>query len=92
MTEMNLKVLELINNNKSIKEIASILNLSEKQVYIRIKQLINYGYNLIPSYCYDSDIFYNLSKKPDSIISGRTNINMHKKDNQFRCLVRSGTL
>ena len=42
MTEINLKVLQLINENKSLKEIASTLNLTEKQLFVRIKQIINY--------------------------------------------------
>lgn len=72
MTEMNLKVLELINNNKSLKEIASILKISEKQLYIRIKQLINYGYFLEPTYTYDSDIYYKINTR---------NINKEKDNN-----------
>ena len=58
MTELNLRVLNLINENKSLKEIATILNLTEKQLYIRIRQIINYGYILEPTYTYDSDIYY----------------------------------
>lgn len=72
MTEMNLKVLDMINDNKSLKEIASILKLSEKQLYIRIKQLINYGYFLEPTYAYDSDIYYKVNTK---------NINKEKENN-----------
>ena len=63
MTEMNLKVLDMINENKSLKEIANILKTSEKQLYIRIKQLINYGYFLEPIYTYDSDIYYKVNTK-----------------------------
>lgn len=72
MTETNLKVLELINENKSLKEIASILKMSEKQLYIRIKQLINYGYFLEPTYAYDSDIYYKVNTR---------NINKEKENN-----------
>lgn len=72
MTEMNLKVLSLINENKSLKEIANDLKKSEKQLYIRIKQLINYGYFLEPTYTCDSDICYKLNTK---------NINKEKDNN-----------
>ena len=90
MNDINIKIIELINENKGLIEISNILNLSEKQIYVRIKQLINYGYNLIPSYSYDSDIHYNLKKEQiHHIDNNRINITMHKSDNQFRCLVIS---
>ena len=63
MTEMNLKVLNLINDKRSLKEIARELKMSEKQLYIRIKQIINYGYFLEPTYTYDSDIYYHINTK-----------------------------
>lgn len=72
MTEMNLKVLDLINENKSLKEVVSILKMSEKQLYIRIKQLINYGYFLEPTYTCDSDIYYKINTR---------NINKEKNNN-----------
>ena len=63
MTEQCLNVLKFINENKNIKQISQILNISEKQVYIIIKRLITYGYNIEPSYSYNSDIFYKLKKE-----------------------------
>lgn len=74
MTEMNLKVLGLIKENKSLKEIANELKMSEKQLYIRIRQLINYGYLLEPTYTHNSDIYYktntkNIKKAKDSSIT-----------------------
>ena len=89
MTDINLKILHLINDNKNLREIARILNISEKQLYVRIKQLINYGYNLEPSYSYNSDIYYNLKKDNNSLDRNRVSINMHKNNNLFRCLVIS---
>ena len=62
MTDINLQVLELIKQNKSLKEISSTLDLTEKQLFIRIKQLINYGYNMDSTYYYDADISYNIIK------------------------------
>lgn len=91
MTETNLKILELINNSKNMKQIAESLNISEKQLYVRIKQLINYGYNIVPSYSYNSDIYYNLKKDNNMNDKHRVNITMHKEDNLFRCLVISDT-
>jgi len=90
MTEMNLKVLELINENKSLKEIASILKMSEKQLYIRIKQLINYGYFLEPTYAYDSDIYYkvntrNINKEKENNITIKVPVDLK----EFRCIAIS---
>ena len=90
MTDTNIKIIELINENKNLKEISNILNLSEKQIYVKIKQLINYGYNLIPSYSYDSNIHYNLKKEQNYYTDkDRVKITMHESDNNFRCLVIS---
>ena len=63
MTELNLRVLELINEDKSLKEIADILKITEKQLYIRIRQIINCGYSLEPIYTCESDIYYKINKK-----------------------------
>lgn len=88
MTEMNLMVLDLLNQGISIKDISSKLNISEKQLYIRIKQLINYGYNLQPIYYNNSDIYYNLKKNHINTATNTVNINMND-NNTFRCLVIS---
>ena len=60
MTDINKRIIELIKQNKSMKEICFLLGMSEKQLYIRIKQIIKYGYQLIPSYSYNSDIYYKI--------------------------------
>ena len=44
MTEVNKEIIRLINENKNMKEISQILNISLKQLYVRIKQIIEYGY------------------------------------------------
>lgn len=90
MTEMNLKVLDLINENKSLKEIASILKMSEKQLYIRIRQLISYGYFIEPIYTYDSDIYYkintkNISKEKNNNITLQTPVELK----ELRCIAVS---
>ena len=89
MTEMNLKVLELLNQGISIKEISNIIGISEKQLYVRIKQLINYGYNLEPIYNSNSDIYYKLKKDNANPINNTVNLNMSDNNNVFRCLVIS---
>ena len=63
MTEFNLQILDLINENKSLKEIASILKITEKQLYINIREIINYGYSIESEYMYDADIYYKINKR-----------------------------
>lgn len=89
MTETNKKILELIKENKSFREISSIIGISEKQLYIRIKQIINYGYLLEPSYFYNSDLCYNLVKEKQHRNTSSVDIIMPKNENVFRCLVIS---
>lgn len=90
MTEMNLKVIDLINENKSLKEIASILKMSEKQVYMRIRKIINYGYSLEPFYTNKSDIYYQLNKKK-LIKQSNSDITINVPTNlkELRCLAIS---
>ena len=87
MTETNKKIIDLIYKNISMKSIATILNISEKQLYLRIKQIINYGYKLIPSYSYNSDIYYEISNIEPS--SNSIKICFPKKEPTFKCLVIS---
>lgn len=89
MTDTNEKVINLINQNKNIKEIAKILNITEKQLFIRIKQLIQKGYSLEPSYSYNSDIHYTLKKEIKYSDRNRISIKMANDKNNFRCLVIS---
>lgn len=89
MNEMNLKLLELLKQGISTKEISNKLNISEKQLYVRIKQLINYGYNLEPNYYNNSDIYYSLKKNNINSSNNTVNINIPDSENIFRCLVIS---
>lgn len=89
MTEQCLNVLKFINENKNIKQISQILNISEKQVYIIIKRLITYGYNIEPSYSYNSDIFYKLKKEIHDLDKNKVSVKMPHEENIFRCLVIS---
>ena len=47
---INEKLIELINEDKSVNEISTILNLSNKQIYSRIKTLKSIGYNIKNKY------------------------------------------
>ena len=88
MTDINRRILELIAQNKSMREISSELGITEKQLYIRIKQLINYGYQLEPSYSYTADVYYQIVygfPRRDNKFS----ISIPKKEKIFKCLVYS---
>lgn len=89
MNETNLIILDLIKENRNMREIADELNISEKQLYLKIKQLITYGYQLTPSYSHNSDIYYILEKKQDKSINKSISIKMPEEINRFRCLVIS---
>ena len=91
MTETNQKIIDLIGENYSIKQISSILGISEKQLYVRIKQIINYGYKMNVNYCYNSDIYYILNKDEHDILKSGVNLKLPRKENLFRCLVISDT-
>lgn len=89
MNNINKKIIDLINKNKNMREISQILNISEKQLYIRIKQIINYGYVMEPSYSYNSDIYYNFKRESEIDTRNRVSLKMSKDNNLFRCIVIS---
>lgn len=62
MTETNIQLLRLINQNKSLNEIARTLNLSNKQIFQRLNQLKANGYSFTRSYYYNGNIYYKLIK------------------------------
>lgn len=91
MTEIDKQIIKFLDENKGIKEITNILNISEKQFYISIKRLINYGYQLKPSYNYNSDIYYKIVKDEYEDEKNKISIKVSNSINPFRCLVISDT-
>lgn len=85
MSELNKIILDMIRCRKTIKEISQSLLMSEKQIYMRIKQIINYGYKLNPTYYYSSDILYSLD---DATQENGVRIKM-PRDSNFRCIAIS---
>ena len=88
MTDIKQKILELIKQNMNMKEIAREVNITEKQLYVRIKQIINYGSQVKPTYNFNSDIYYSIVrgvKEEDEKFS----IAIPKKEKNFKCLVIS---
>ena len=85
MSEISKKVIYLLFKHNSIKQIAKELNISEKDVYVSIKEIISLGKQIVPEYFYDSEIRYRKGKIEDKKIQ----ILLNKNDKTFRCLVVS---
>jgi len=86
MSELNKKIIYLLFKHKSIQEIAQKLNISEKEVYINIKEIILYGKQIRPIYYYDSKIRYEQGKVEEN---NKEEILLGPNDKTFRCLVVS---
>ena len=85
MSELTKQILNLLLKKLSIKQISQKMNITEKEVYINIKEIIKSGKNIVPNYYYDSNIRYELGKEKENQIE----IKLNKMDNQFRTLVVS---
>ncbi len=91
MTEINKIIVDMLNGNQSnvnMKGLASNLGMSEKQLFVRLKQIINYGYKLEPSYCYNSDIYYKIVKE-EICNNNSVRIKISSSEKVFRCIVIS---
>lgn len=89
MTDINKRIIELIKENRSMKYIANEINISEKQLYVRLKQIINYGYQLVASYCYNSDIYYKIEKGIYVPKENEISIKIPSSNKEFRFIVIS---
>lgn len=89
MTDINKIIIELLKENRSMKYISKELNISEKQLYVRLKQIVNYGYQLVPSYCFNSDIYYRIEKGIYIPKENELSIKVPSSNKEFRCIVIS---
>ena len=88
MTDTNIKIIDLIKENKTLREMCKILSISEKQLYVRLKQIINYGYQIDTKYYYGGDIKYEfLSQK--KLEENKVKIHMSTSNKIFRSIVIS---
>ena len=85
MSELNKQVIFLLFKHKSIKQIAKTLNISEKEVYINIKEIITFGKQIRPIYYYNSDIKYERGIEENN----KVEILLNKNETSFRCLIVS---
>lgn len=89
MTEINSLILQMIQNGSSIEEISAVTHLSHKQVYQRIKNILNLGYSLEPNYHYDGNITYtNFNPLKQTLQNGAT-IQIKPMEQNFRAIVLS---
>ena len=85
MSETAKKVINLLFKNKSIKQIAVTLNITEKEVYTNIKEIISFGKEIKPVFYYNSDIRFEKGIEEEN----KVEIKLNQNDNYFRCLVVS---
>ena len=91
MTNIEVQLINLINENKSLNEIEDILNLTRKQIYRKLLKLKNNGYAITNEYYYNGDITY-LLHSSDKVSKNRDNnvtINMPDTKNTFKAIVIS---
>ena len=85
MTEKEKEIYALIENGKTLNEIAKNVRLSSKQVHQKIQKLINDGYAISPIYFDDGNISYVLEKN-----ESKHTINLSLSDStKFKALVVS---
>ena len=91
MTNIEVQLINLINNNKSLNEIEDILNLTRKQIYRKLLKFKNNGYAITNEYYYNGDITYLLhsTDKVSKNIENNVIINMPDKENTFKAIVIS---
>ena len=88
MTEIDNYIIELIKSNTSLNDICIYTNLSKKQIYVRLKNLIKKGYQIKPYYHSNGDINYKLING-FSNLKGEYRIQIPKEENIFKFLVIS---
>lgn len=89
MSKIEMHLIELITQNKSLNEICDILNLSHRQLYKHILNLKNNGYTLTRNYYYDGNIFYQKINDSFNQSVNTITINMNDDQNKFRAIVIS---
>ena len=88
MTDINLKLIKLIEEGKTINEITTELNMTNKQILRRLNDIKMDGINYLRNYHYNGDITFNLNKSFNNGFKNITNIKM-KKEDDFKAVVIS---
>jgi len=87
MSDLTIKIFELINQKKSINEITETLNISRKKLYSILRQVKLQGYDIDRKYYYNGDIVY----KPRNTFLTYDGINLitDKDDDTLNALLLS---
>lgn len=89
MSESTIKLLNLINEGKTVNEISEIMGLSNKAIYGRLNMLRNAGYNFKRIYYSDGNIVYSNGSDMAWYNEKQNGFNLIPKDNKFEAIVIS---
>lgn len=93
MTESTKTLIELLNNNFTLNDIASTLNLTHKQLYYRLLLLKNQGYFFKKNYYSNGEITFSIPDSHDLnnslYYTDNIDIITEKNDNQLRLITIS---
>ena len=82
-------IIKLINKNLSIKEIASAINISEKELWVTLRNIISYGYDIDFKYSINSDIHPIIKKQINTKENNYIKIHMPCDDKNTRFIAVS---
>lgn len=86
MTEINQKIIDMIEKSASANEICEATGLSNRQLYYRQNMMKSKGYSFSKKFFYNGDIVYKLNKELVTEKNHEIALFTSKKDNQFRAV------
>ena len=86
MTEINQKIIDMIEKSASANEICEATGLSNRQLYYRQNMMKSKGYIFSKKFFYNGDIVYKLNKGLVTEKNHEIALFTSKKDNQFRAV------
>lgn len=89
MNDTTMKLLNLINEGKTVNEISEILKLSNKAIFCRLNMLRNAGYNFKRLYYSDGNIVYSNGADMAWYNEKNNGVNLITKDNKIDAIVIS---
>ncbi len=89
MSEINNKILELVKQNYSANEITSVVGITNKQLFYRLNQIKNKGFNIDKKFYSNGEIEYFLKKDNQDNYNYKNSIIIPKKANELKTIVIS---
>lgn len=86
MTEINQKIIDMIEKNASANEICAATGLSNRQLFYRQNMMKTKGYSFSKKFFYNGDIVYKLNKGLVTEKNPEIALFTSKKDTQFRAI------